>query len=345
MDTGREKAIANRAILVTGGTGTVGRALVRQLLPLEPRVVRIFSRDEMKHFYMMNEFAHHSDKLRFLVGDVRDEKRLQMAMDGIDIVFHLAAMKHVLLSSYNPFEAMKTNIIGTQNVIECALRNNVKRVIFASTDKAVNPTSTMGVTKLAAEHLVTVAGCYRGPRPAIFASVRFGNVLGSRGSAIPLFVDQINRGLPVTITDPEMTRFIITSSRACQLLIEACHLARGGEIFVLKMPKVRLCDLVDALFEHFNAPPNMEVITQFPYEKMDEELMTSEESSRGLESDEMFIILPPALIRQMTGIEYTYPMALRPARQMSYCSGDGPFLSKAEILGFLGSNHILEEKV
>lgn len=336
--------IKDKVILVTGGSGTVGRMLVRQLLGLGPKSIRIFSRDETKQFEMMTEFSDAQDRLRFLIGDVRDKERLSMAAENVDIIFHLAAMKHVLLSSYNPFEAVKTNIIGTQNVIEVARQQNVAKVLYTSTDKAVNSTNTMGVSKLVAEHLVTTANCYRGSHPTVFSSVRFGNVLGSRGSAIPLFLKQIKNGQAVTLTNPLMTRFIMTGAQAGQLILKALEIAKGGEIFVFKMPKVQLTDLVDAICLHFNCSVEREVIGELPYEKKDEELMTADESRRSLESDDMFIILPPPGIQSLTGADYTYNLATRPASAESYISSDPPFLSKEQILAILRECKVFVEE-
>lgn len=333
--------LASKVILVTGGSGTVGQALVKELLRHGPRAIRIYSRDETKQFEMMGEFAAHAESLRFLIGDVRDKERLLMAVEGVDYIFHLAAMKHVLLSSYNPFEAAKTNILGTQNVIEVARSQNVAKVIYASTDKAVNPTNIMGVSKLAAEHLITAANCYRGQHPTIFASVRFGNVLGSRGSAIPLFIRQICNNEPLTITNPAMTRFVMTTSQAGRLLIKACQLALGGEIFVSKMARVRLSDLVDALCQHFRADSSRDIVGEFPYEKMDEELMTRDESLRGLENEDMFISLPPTSLRQLINIDYTYSLSLKKAEVKGYSSASGPFLMPEEIITILKEDGLL----
>lgn len=179
-----------KKILVIGGTGTIGQGLVKELIKRNPKVIRIFSRDEYKQFKMEQELGR-LENIRFLLGDVRDKERVQRAMEGIDIVFHLAAMKHVPSCEYNPFEAVKTNVMGTQNVIESAIHHRVERVVYTSSDKAINPTNTMGATKLLAERLMSSADYYKGGKRPIFASVRFGNVMGSRGSVIPLFKTQI----------------------------------------------------------------------------------------------------------------------------------------------------------
>jgi len=285
-------------ILVTGGSGTIGARLVDHLLGLEPEVVRILGRDETKQFYQRQRLRDRTN-VRFLVGDVRDRDRLVRAMDGIQTVFHCAALKHVESGEYNPFEATQTNVVGTQNVIDACLAAGVGTMILTSSDKAANPTSVMGASKLLAEKLVSAATNYRGARQTRFASVRFGNVLGSRGSALELFFRQIAAGGPVTVTDPTMTRFVMSTDRAVDLAIRAAEVARGGEVFVFKMPAARLADLVAAAIEVV-APPNgldpaaigMASIEPRPGEKPYEELMTEDESTRARDIGEMFAVLP-----------------------------------------------------
>lgn len=321
----------DKNILIIGGTGTIGKSLVMTLLKEVPRVIRILSRDEYKQFEMMNEMGHH-ENLRFLLGDVRDYDRMVRAMEGIDIVFHTAALKHVPSCEYNPFEAVKTNVIGTQNVIEAAIRNGVKKVIFTSTDKTISPTNTYGATKLLAERLISSADYYKGAHDTVFAAVRFGNVLGSRGSVIPLFKKQIIEKKYITITDPEMTRFMMTLSQATNLTIEACKRAQGGEIFVLKMPVIRLRDLAEVVIEettrlHRIPSEGIEVkITGLrPGEKMYEELMTYEESKYAVEFDDMFAISP---IHTRKKYEY---VGGKPAEWKTYSSHEQQPISKEEI--------------
>ena len=268
------------------------------LLDLEPEVVRVFGRDETKQFYQRQRLRDRRD-VRFLVGDVRDRDRLSRAMDGIDTVFHCAALKHVESGEYNPFEATQTNVVGTQNVIDACLANEVRTMILTSSDKAANPTSVMGASKLLAEKLVSAAVNYRGSRPTRFASVRFGNVLGSRGSALELFFRQVATGGPVTVTDPTMTRFVMTTDRAVELAVRAAEIARGGEVFVFKMPAARLADLVAAAIDvvapaHGIDPAAIgtEPIDPRPGEKPYEELMTADESSRARDVGDMFAVLP-----------------------------------------------------
>ncbi|NGZ76114.1 SDR family NAD(P)-dependent oxidoreductase [Saccharibacillus alkalitolerans] len=291
-----------KKILIIGGTGTIGRHLTRSLLKVEPQVVRILSRDEHKQYEMNIEFANEATRLRFLIGDVRDRQRLNRAMEDIDYVFHLAAMKHVPSCEYNPFEAVQTNVIGTQNVIQAAIENGVQKVLFTSTDKAISPTNTYGATKLTAERLISAAEYQKGSKSTVFSSVRFGNVMGSRGSVIPLFTKQVCEGKEITITDPEMLRYMMTPSQAIELILEANRLAVGGEVFVLKMPVIRIGDLAEAIIEltaekyALDYARGVRVIGLRPGEKRYEELMTVDEQMIAKEAERMFII--PSLFRE-----------------------------------------------
>jgi len=286
---------AGKKILVTGGTGTVGQALVQRLLDEGAAVVRVFSRDEYKQYRMQEYFAWQGTdqtRLRFFLGDVRDRERVKRAMEDIDVVFHLAALKHVPACEYNPYEAVKTNVLGTQNVIDCAMERKVEAVVYASTDKAAAPTNTMGASKLLAERMVSSANEWKGPRATRFLSVRFGNILNSRGSVVPLFQRQIARGGPVTVTDGDMTRFFMEIERAVELILLSLAIARGGETFVFKMPILRIGDLAAAMLELTGPDVAVKTIGLRPGEKMYEELMSEEESARALETDDLFIILP-----------------------------------------------------
>lgn len=296
-----KKEFKGKRILVTGGTGSIGSVIVKELLKYNPKQIRVYSRDETKQFHFMHELGVPLSLVNFLIGDIRDEKRLNLAMENIDVVFHAAALKHVSSCERNPFEALKTNVQGTQNVIDCAYANGVDKVVMVSTDKATDPTNVMGCTKLLAEKLILASFLYKGNKKTKFCCVRFGNVLGSRGSVVPLFIDQIKQGKPITITDPKMTRFIMFISEAVQLAFKAVSQMRNREIFVLKMPVVNLKDLATAVVQAYEEKNGVKVkvptkiIGKKEGERIHEKLLTGEESEIALESDEMFIILPNLL--------------------------------------------------
>jgi UDP-N-acetylglucosamine 4,6-dehydratase/5-epimerase len=287
---------ADRRILVTGGTGSIGSAIVEALLGQGPRVVRVLSRDDTKQFELAQRLRS-EQALRMLIGDVRSRVRLQRAMSEIELVFHAAAMKHVPASEFNPFEATETNVRGTQNVVEAAIDAGVERVLTVSTDKAVDPTNVMGATKLLAERLMSAAETYKGGSPTRFASVRFGNVIGSRGSLVPLIRGQVARGGPVTVTDPEMSRYMMPMRDAVRLCFEAMQRMAGGEVFILKMPRIRVGDLVEVLIEayapQFGFRPDeiaIETIGARAGEKRHEVLLTEDEALAAEETEGMYVV-------------------------------------------------------
>lgn len=332
----------NKNILVTGGAGSIGKELVKYLLKYkEPAVVRVFDINEAEMFNFQNELTENNDirNVRFLIGDVRDKDRLIRALNGIDYVFHTAAYKHVLSSEYNPFETVKTNVIGVQNIIEASLETNVKKVIFTSSDKAVNPSNTMGATKLLGEKLMISANYYGGKKTA-FSSVRFGNVMDSSGSVIPIFKRQIKEGRHVTITDPEMTRFMMAMSQAIKLLVLTAEISQGGEAFILKMPTVNISDLAEVLIDelaarHGHQPKDIgtKIIGTKLGEKMYEELLTDDEATRSLERDDMFIILPHLKDELMSIDESAYGAV--PITSTDYVSRDVAPITKDEIRSIL----------
>jgi FlaA1/EpsC-like NDP-sugar epimerase len=294
-----EKVFRGKSILVTGGTGSIGSELVRRLLKFEPAVVRVFSNDENAQFELEQELKDYGSSLRFLVGDVRDKERLQRAAECIEIVFHAAALKHVPLCEYNPFEAIKTNVIGTQNLLEVAINENVEKVITISTDKAVNPANVMGATKLLAERLTIAANYYRGLKRTVCSCVRFGNVLASRGSVVQTFEKQIRNCGPVTLTDPQMVRFVMSMDRAVDLVLKAAQMAKGEETFIFKMPALHIKDLAEVMIEKLApkygyAPEEIQtrLIGKRRGEKMYEELMTEEEALNAYETEDMLLVLP-----------------------------------------------------
>lgn len=295
------KKYENKRILVTGGSGSIGSEIVRQLLKFNPKQIRVFDENENGCFKLQQELqeSKKSKYVTFLIGDVRDKHRLLRAMENIDIVFHAAALKHVPLCEYNPFEAVSTNIVGTQNLIEAALNQNVEAVVNISTDKASHPTNVMGATKLVGEKLITAAECHKGDKRTIFSSVRFGNVVGSRGSVLEVFENQIRKGGPITVTHPEMTRYILSINEAVDLVLKSYEMMVGGEVFILKMPVFRLKDLAEILIDEF-APKygfmpediKMDIIGLRPGEKMYEVLINEDELSNSVETNEFFILMP-----------------------------------------------------
>lgn len=329
--------IKGKKILVTGGTGSIGSEIVRQLLQFEPEVVRVLSNDEAGLFELQQELKENLN-LRFLLGDVRDVERMKIAMENIDIIFHAAALKHVPLCEYNPLEAINTNIIGTDNVIKAAIYNKVGKCIFVSTDKAVNPSGVMGATKMLAERLMILANSHLSS-PTKFSVVRFGNVLDSRGSIIPLIRKQIMRGGPVTITDPNMTRFIMSISQAVSLVFKAAALSKGGEIFVFKMPALRIVDLIEVLIEEL-APEygydskaiERKFIGLRAREKIHEELITEDEANWLLEEKEMFIITYPVELQDII-IQRSSELKVTPISEImkGYSSENTDLLSKEDI--------------
>lgn len=338
----------DKRVLVTGCCGTVGQELVRQLLE-EYRVAELVGIDnnESEVFFMEQRFLefHYS---HFFLADVRDRDKLSRKLYGVDIVFHTAAFKHVILCERSPYEAVQTNILGVQNVIQAAYEASVNRVIFTSSDKAVNPTNVMGTSKLMGERLMTAASSNQRSGGPIFASTRFGNVLGSRGSVIPIFREQIKKGGPATLTDPEMTRFIMSIRGAVQLVIDSAVLAQGGEVFVTKMPVIRIKDLATVMIQELAPsygydPEGIEtrIIGTKPGEKRYEELMTDEETRRAIELPRYFAI-KPAFSSLYKDIEFNYPKIVSSEVSRPYNSSNEPVLSKSELRDFLYNNSLLE---
>jgi UDP-N-acetylglucosamine 4,6-dehydratase/5-epimerase len=279
--------LRGKVVLVTGGTGSFGsRFVARVLAEHEPKAVRVFSRDELKQSEMQRHYAD-EDRLRYLVGDVRDLPRVMRATRGVDLIIHAAAMKQVPACEYNPFEAVQTNIVGAENIVSAAIENEVPATIALSTDKAVNPVNLYGATKLCQEKLVVQGNAYAADSVARFACVRYGNVVGSRGSVVPLFKAQAETGV-LTITDERMTRFWITLDEAVDFVIDSLERMGGGEVFVPKIPSMRVTDIADAL------APDAErrIIGIRPGEKLHEVLVTEDESRHCVETDSGFIILP-----------------------------------------------------
>ena len=282
--------LTNKSILITGGTGSFGKTLVRTLLEKYPRVRRVivYSRDELKQFEMSQIFPKETfPQMRFFIGDVRDKERLYRAMEDVDVVVHAAALKQVPAAEYNPFEAIKTNIMGAQNVIEASIDRGVKKVVALSTDKAAAPINLYGATKLCSDKLFVSANNFKGRRDIKFSVVRYGNVMGSRGSVIPFFMKKRSDGV-LPITDTRMTRFNITLQEGVDLVMFAIAHMWGGEIFVPKIPSYRIMDVAEAI-----APGcKKEIVGIRPGEKLHEEMITETDAIKSLEFDNHFVILP-----------------------------------------------------
>jgi len=279
-----------KKIMITGGTGSLGQALTKKLLKEEVDVIRIFSRNENKQVTMESKFE--DDRLRFLLGDIRDQVRLERALEDVDIVFHAAALKHVPVVEYNPFEAIKTNVIGSSNVIEACLHENVEIAVGIGTDKAVSPLNTYGATKLLMEKLFITAGNYLDQRKhkTKFLALRYGNVLGSSGSVIPKFIEQIKNGKKISITDPNMTRFSITMYEALEFILSSVSMSKGSEVFVPKIKSYKIETVKDAMKELFDKV-EYEKIPVRQGEKYHETLINDAEIKYTLETDSRYIIL------------------------------------------------------
>jgi len=326
-----------KTILITGGTGSLGHALTKKLLDLNVRTIRIFSRNESKQIEMEDDIK--DDRLRFFIGDVRDLPRLSKAVEGADFVFHAAALKHVPKIEYNPFEAIKTNVVGSQNVIEASLSANVEKVVCVGTDKAVSPLNTYGATKLLAEKLFVSANNYLDKKKyrTKFFAVRYGNVLGSSGSVIPLFIKQIKSKQNITVTNSSMTRFSITMSDALDFILHAMKISQGSEIFIPKLRSYSIADIKNVLTEIFKNTGE-EKIGIRPGEKLHEVLINSDEMKYVWEIDDMYVIINP-LYHQFfdDDIKTRYPNAKKIESMKIYSSENVEKISKDELKHFINN--------
>jgi FlaA1/EpsC-like NDP-sugar epimerase len=339
-----------KSILVTGACGTIGAELVDQLLSdpaYAPRSLVGIDNNESALFFLDQRYLN-DPRAHFYVTDIRDRDALTELMRGIDIVFHAAALKHVILCERSPEQALQSNINGVQNIIAAANANGVETVIFTSSDKAVNPTNVMGTSKLMGERLITAANSHKRSGGPVFASTRFGNVLGSNGSVIPIFHKQIAQGGPVTLTDRSMTRFVMSIRESVRLVLDSAEMARGGEVFVTKMPTVRIEDLAVAMIEELaprygHAPGRVEIIEigVKPGEKLYEELMNDEETRRTVELEKYFSVLP-AFRGVAQQVDYTYPGTVSTSVGKPYVSSEEVPLTRDEIKGFLRDNGLLD---
>ena len=281
-----------KTILITGGTGSLGQALTRRLLQSKVKTVRIYSRNESKQVEMESEFD--DKRLRYFIGDVRDTQRLNIAMESVDIVFHTAALKHVPKIEYNSFEAIKTNVVGSQNVIDASIKQNVEKAVCVSSDKAVSPLNTYGATKLLMEKLFVSANNYVNAEKyrTKFIAVRYGNVIGSSGSVVPKFIELIKRNKPISVTDPKMTRFTITMDEALDFILNATEIGKGSEIFVPKLHAFDISLLIEALTE-LMGKVEQKLIGIRPGEKLHETLINTDEIHYTWQLNDMFIIINP----------------------------------------------------
>ena len=328
-----------KKILITGGTGSLGNALTSRLLNYDVDTIRIFSRNENKQITMESKF--NDDRLRFLLGDVRDYPRLVRAMEDIDIVFHAAALKHVPVIEYNPFEAIKTNVIGSQNVIDACLKENVEKAVAIGTDKAVSPLNTYGATKLLMEKLFVTASNYlkKERHQTKFFALRYGNVLGSSGSVIPKFIEQIKNKEKITITDPNMTRFSISMDEALDFILNATEIAKGSEIFIPKLRAYTIKDVKDALFESLQKTDE-ENIGIREGEKLNEILINSDEIRYTWEYENMYMLLNPSVQKHISLDEF--PNKNRVTNMDDYNSGSVEKIPKDEMKKIIISSGLLE---
>jgi len=335
---------ANKRVLITGVCGTVGAELLKQVAAQGVKEIIGIDNNESALFFVAEAYKN-DDHIHFYTCDIRQKDRLVPLFKEMDIVLHSAALKHVILNERAPAEAIYTNILGTQNIIDVALECGVERVLFTSSDKAVNPTNVMGTSKLMGERLMTAANASKRSNFPIFASTRFGNVLGSNGSVIPLFERQILAGGPVTLTDEQMSRFVMTLEDAARLVMESVFLAKGGEVFVTKMPIIMIKDLaiamIDILKEKHNIQKDIEIkiIGAKPGEKMYEELISEEEIRRTVEIENYFAVLP-AFKAVYAKINYDFGGVDKPVDKI-YRSDLEPQMSVEELKAYLLDNELL----
>jgi UDP-N-acetylglucosamine 4,6-dehydratase/UDP-glucose 4-epimerase len=334
----RKMVFKNKKILITGGTGSLGQALTKRLLSMDVDTIRIFSRNESKQIEMESKF--NDKRLRFFIGDIRDSERLNRAFEDVDFVFHAAALKHVDKVEYNPFEAIKTNVIGSQNVINASLHENVEKAICVGTDKAVSPLNTYGATKLLMEKLFVTANNYVNPKKhrTKFIALRYGNVLGSSGSVIPKFIQQISSNQTITITDPNMTRFSITMDEALDFILSAAKLGSGSEIFVPKLKAYSIVDVKSALFELLQKTEER-ISGIRPGEKLHEFLINVDEMRYTWEVDNVYVILNP--LEELNKVKRTYPKMKKMKNIGIYSSDNVEKLSIEDLKKLIKKSNLL----
>ena len=341
--------LKNKNILITGVCGTIGSALLDAIVKnknISPDMIVGIDINENKIFHLDNKFSSNK-KVRIILSDIKDSETLTQIMKDIDIVFHVAALKHVIMSEFSPIEAVKNNIHGVNNIIYAAVLNKVKKVIFTSSDKSVNPTNVMGTSKLMGEKLITAANINNGTSKTIFASTRFGNVMGSSGSVFHIFKNQILENKRVTITDKKMTRFVMSIDDSVNMILKTGSIAKGGEVFITKMKCIKILDLAEVMLRDLkkikktkNLKSNILEIGPKPGEKLYEELMSDEEATRSIELDEFFCILP-AFRQDYKKIDYSYKKVLKNKIKNPYNSSNEKHMSKSQISMFLSKSKLL----
>jgi len=331
----------NKVLMITGGTGSFGKAVLKRFLETNVREIRIFSRDEKKQDDMRTRY--NNPKLKFYIGDVRDYGSLNNALKGVDYVFHAAALKQVPSCEFYPMEAVKTNVSGTENLIEAAVANNVKRVILLSTDKAVYPVNAMGISKALAEKLLIAKSRMLNDSETVLCATRYGNVMASRGSVIPLFVSQIKKNQPLTITDPNMTRFLMSLEQSVELVLFAFENGQQGDIFVQKAPASTISDLAQAIKEIFNSNSDTRVIGTRHGEKLYESLISREEMAKAEDMDSYYRI--PADNRDLNYSQYFNEGEETISELDDYTSHNTKRLSVAQVKDLLLSLDYLKEEL
>jgi len=302
-----KQEFGNKKILITGGTGSIGIGLIKQLLPYKPKIIKVFTNDENSIFESKRKFGK-NPLIDYEMGDIRDKDRLDFVMKGINIVFHAAAMKHVDICEENPFDAVKTNVVGTSNIIETSMSAKVSKFILISTDKATLPSTTLGASKLLAERLTINANSNNNFKKTIFLIVRFGNVIGSRGSVYQIFLDQIRKNQSLTVTDPRMTRFIMSIQDAAGLILKATKISKGGEIFILKMPSVKIRELAENMVkvcQTSNKDYKIKLSKSRDHERFHEYLVTPEEIPFCHDLGDMYKISKEKSRKQLSSKEFS----------------------------------------
>ena len=331
--------LKDKTVLITGGTGSLGQALTKQLLQTDVKTIRILSRNENKQVTMESQFD--DKRLRFFIGDVREISRLFKAFEGVDVIFHAAALKHVPVVEYNPFEGIKTNVVGSQNVIDACMHEKIPVATCVGTDKAVSPLNTYGATKLLMEKLFVAANPYWNSEETKtkFIALRYGNVLGSSGSVVPKFIKQIREKQKITITDPNMTRFSLTMSETLDFILESTFLGKSSEVFVPKLRAYSIMDLKDALIELIGEAQE-EVISIRPGEKLHETLINADELRYTWEFDNKYIIFSP--FREINEIKAGYPGIKKLEMSDSYSSNLVEKISKNELKKIIEESGLLD---